>query len=241
MNKDLVKLANHLNSKGFHKEADYVDSILKKAAEEDSNEIVLFFPEEEFPFLKQRELKVVYLGSHPGYSPYIEWEFALNGEKVDFTSHDDSNAGDISDSLGDLIKEKLGIYSDYESDDSEFEEIISKQILPYIGNIQRQEDRHRYQFGTREVINMDQFFGVLLGVAQSGDKRIKTVYKDIMVELGIFCNEYVPQYKEIPDKKAYSSQKAYFLIKKEYEKARRNDSYRDEAFKKILYYIKSST
>ena len=30
MNKYLIKLANHLDKKGFHKEADYVDWILKK-------------------------------------------------------------------------------------------------------------------------------------------------------------------------------------------------------------------
>ena len=34
MNKYLIKLANHLDKKGLHKEADYVDWILRKRAEE---------------------------------------------------------------------------------------------------------------------------------------------------------------------------------------------------------------
>ena len=33
MNKYLVKLANHLDKKGLHKEADYVDWIIKSADE----------------------------------------------------------------------------------------------------------------------------------------------------------------------------------------------------------------
>ena len=35
MNKYLIKLANHLDKKGLHKEADYVDWIIKKANDED--------------------------------------------------------------------------------------------------------------------------------------------------------------------------------------------------------------
>ena len=34
MNNELIKLANHLDKKGFHKEADYLDSILKLGAEQ---------------------------------------------------------------------------------------------------------------------------------------------------------------------------------------------------------------
>jgi len=31
MNNELIKLANHLDKKGFHKEADFLDSIIKTA------------------------------------------------------------------------------------------------------------------------------------------------------------------------------------------------------------------
>ena len=38
MLKELVKLANHLDAKGFSKEASYLDSIMAKLAEDGSNE-----------------------------------------------------------------------------------------------------------------------------------------------------------------------------------------------------------
>ena len=40
MLKDLVKLANHLDSKGLNKEADYLDVILKAASLEDNLEML---------------------------------------------------------------------------------------------------------------------------------------------------------------------------------------------------------
>lgn len=36
MNKYLIKLADHLDKKGFHKEAEYVDWILKKSSSDES-------------------------------------------------------------------------------------------------------------------------------------------------------------------------------------------------------------
>ncbi len=39
MNKYLIKLADHLDSKGFYKEADYIDFVLRKKAEDDSGDI----------------------------------------------------------------------------------------------------------------------------------------------------------------------------------------------------------
>ena len=38
MKKYLIRLADHLDKKGLHKEADYVDWVLKQAADEEENE-----------------------------------------------------------------------------------------------------------------------------------------------------------------------------------------------------------
>ena len=40
---DLIKLATHLDNKGLHKEADYVDAIVRKAAEEYTEEQLKHF------------------------------------------------------------------------------------------------------------------------------------------------------------------------------------------------------
>lgn len=100
MNKHLVKLANHLNSKGFHKEADYVDCILKKAAEEDSeisdedSEILQELEDLRSEFLSvsgpekedtRREFRD-YLAYNYGYNKFLETKDPkyLNGLTMDF-------------------------------------------------------------------------------------------------------------------------------------------------------------
>lgn len=40
MNKYLIKLADHLDKKGLHKEADYVDWIMKESADLEKNEFI---------------------------------------------------------------------------------------------------------------------------------------------------------------------------------------------------------
>ena len=51
MIKQLIKLANHLDNKGFRKEADYLDSIITKIAEEEEEEA-----EEEKEEVKTKEM-----------------------------------------------------------------------------------------------------------------------------------------------------------------------------------------
>ena len=46
MKKQLIKLANHLDKIGFVKEADYVDALLKRYAEDESNEPAYTIPDE---------------------------------------------------------------------------------------------------------------------------------------------------------------------------------------------------
>lgn len=44
---NLIKLSNHLDSKGLQKEADYLDSIISKVAQMEDDEDFDFFDEEE--------------------------------------------------------------------------------------------------------------------------------------------------------------------------------------------------
>jgi len=44
---NLIKLANHLDSRGLQKEADYLDSIISKVAQMEDDEDFDFFEEEE--------------------------------------------------------------------------------------------------------------------------------------------------------------------------------------------------
>ena len=152
MIKKLINLSNHLDKKGLQKEADYLDSILKKLASEPDEEtsIRLSEAEEEFydPNFPDIEVKVVYDDWEPAWDQ-TRWHFILNGEKVSFITGGggdvDSIAYELTDEVGIkagiATRKRFGSVSWYDIADyggrSEYKEYIYGKLLPYVENIKR--------------------------------------------------------------------------------------------------------
>jgi len=139
----LINLANHLDEKGLQKEADYLDSILKKLASESDEETVITLSEEEFyrPEPTQREFTIKYEDWEPSWDQ-AEWYFTLNGEEVSFTTLGSTDTTEIADRLADAVGIKAGIaskeqYGPVEWYFKDHAEIIFDKLSPYVNNIER--------------------------------------------------------------------------------------------------------
>ena len=76
----LIKLASHLDSRGYHKEASYIDAVVKRAAEEDGEA-----DEVEAKPSKWHRMKMSKVVDEMGKNDFSSLSFEINDYRIRIT------------------------------------------------------------------------------------------------------------------------------------------------------------